>query len=163
MKYIMKYIKITKPDINNGTGCRVTLWIPGCSHNCPGCHNAWTTNYNIGKKFDDDAKQLISNELSKSYISGITISGGDPLDQSEEFLKELEEYLTEIRNKFPDKNIWIYTGYYYKDLNEAQLRVVRLCDKLVDGPFIKSLADPSLPFRGSSNQSIIDINSIMSK
>ena len=151
----MRYIKITKPDINNGTGCRVTLWLPGCTHKCPGCHNAWTANYNIGKEFDKNAKQLIFNELSKSYIAGITISGGDPLDQPKEILDELGKFLKEVNERFPDKNVWIYTGYYYKDLNDDQLRVLEYCDVLVDGPFINSLADPALAFRGSSNQSII--------
>lgn len=159
----MRYIKITKPDINNGTGCRVTLWIPGCTHECSGCHNAWTANYNIGKEFDDNAKQLIFNELSKPHIAGLTISGGDPLDQSKKILEELGTFLEEVNKKFPDKNIWIYTGYYYEDLNTEQLGVLKHCDVLVDGPFIKFLANPTLAFRGSSNQSIIDLHKSIEK
>lgn len=153
----MKYINITHPDINNGTGCRVTLWIPGCTHNCPGCHNAWTANYDIGKEFDNDAKELIYNELSKPYIDGLTISGGDPLDQNLGTLADLREFLVKIKDRFPTKTIWLYTGYYLDDLNDWQLEVVDLCDVIVDGPFIKDLADGSLAFRGSSNQKIIHL------
>lgn len=153
----MKYINITHPDINNGTGCRVTLWIPGCTHNCPGCHNAWTANYDIGKEFDNDAKELIYKELSKPYIDGLTISGGDPLDQNLGTLSDLKEFLVTIKDKFPSKTIWLYTGYYLDDLNDWQLEVVDLCDVIVDGPFIKRLADGSLAFRGSSNQKIIKL------
>lgn len=153
----MKYINITHPDINNGTGCRVTLWIPGCTHNCPGCHNAWTSHYNIGKEFDENAKELIYNELSKPYIDGLTISGGDPLDQNLGTLADLREFLVTIKDRFPTKTIWLYTGYYLDDLNDWQLEVVNLCDVIVDGPFIKELADKSLAFRGSSNQKIIHL------
>ena len=153
----MKYINITHPDINNGTGCRVTLWIPECTHNCPGCHNAWTANYDIGKEFDNDAKELIYKELSKPYIDGLTISGGDPLDQNLGTLADLREFLVKIKDRFPTKTIWLYTGYYLDDLNDWQLEVVDLCDVIVDGPFIKDLADGSLAFRGSSNQKIIHL------
>lgn len=153
----MKYINITHPDINNGTGCRVTLWIPGCTHNCPGCHNAWTANYDIGKEFDNDAKELIYKELYKPYIDGLTISGGDPLDQNLGTLSDLREFLVTIKDRFPTKTIWLYTGYYLDDLNDWQLEVVDLCDVIVDGPFIKELADKSLAFRGSSNQKIIHL------
>lgn len=154
----MRYITITHPDINNGTGCRVTLWIPGCTHNCPGCHNAWTACYNIGQIFDQNAKDLIFKELSKDYIAGLTVSGGDPLDQSFEVLEELKEFLVEVKEKFPSKNIWLYTGFYLDDLSPSQLDVVNICDVVVDGPFIKSQADPSLAFRGSNNQTIYKIN-----
>lgn len=156
----LKYLKITSPDVNNGTGCRVTLWIPGCTHKCPFCHNSWTADYNIGKPLDDTAKSLIFNILSKPYIAGLTISGGDPLDQSDVVLHELSKFLSDVKNKFPEKNIWMYTGYYYNDLKTNQLNVLKYCDVLVDGPFIKDLADPSLPFRGSSNQSIIYLTNL---
>ena len=134
----MKYLKITSPDINNGTGCRVTLWLPGCTHKCPGCHNAWTADYNIGKDFDDKAKCEIYNILNKSYISGITISGGDPLDQNETILEELKLFLCELKEKYPTKSIWIYTGYKYNDLNANQLAVLAYCKKHVSYPEIKA-------------------------
>ena len=156
----MKYLKITSPDINNGTCCRVTLWLPGCTHKCPGCHNAWTADYNIGKDFDDKAKCEIYNILNKSYISGITISGGDPLDQNETILEELKLFLCELKEKYPTKSIWIYTGYKYNDLNTNQLAVLAYCDVLVDGPYIRELNDPSLAFRGSSNQDIIILSNL---
>lgn len=153
----MKYINITHPDINNGLGCRVTLWIPGCSHNCPGCHNKWTHNYEQGYDFDDKTKEELFNLLSKSYIKGLTISGGDPLDQTKYILGELSQLLSEINNRFPTKDIWVYTGCTYEHLNEDQLNVLKHCDVLVDGPYMESLRDTSLPFRGSSNQRIINL------
>ena len=85
----MKYLKITSPDIENGPGCRVTLWIPGCTHKCPGCHNAWTADYNQGKVFDEDAYNELKSILDKPYIKGLTISGGDPMDQDDQTLIDL--------------------------------------------------------------------------
>ena len=156
----MKYINITHPDINNGNGCRVTLWIPGCTHKCPGCHNEWTQNYNKGIEFNQSAKDLIFKLLSKDYIAGLTLSGGDPLDQSIDVLNELEELTREIKQKFPNKDIWVYTGCIYEELSDNQLRVLKNCDILVDGPYVQSLRDVTLPFRGSSNQRIIELKNI---
>lgn len=154
----LKYLKITTPDINNGTGCRVTLWLPGCTHNCPGCHNKWTHNYNQGKKFTPEVEFYLYYELYKPYIAGLTISGGDPLDQNEEVLSELIEFLKRFRDIFKDsKDIWIYTGYEIEKLNKKQLEVLKYCDILVDGEYIEELRDISLAFRGSSNQRIIDL------
>lgn len=154
----MKYLKITTPDINNGTGCRVTLWLPGCTHGCIGCHNEWTRNYNQGREFSPEVEFSLYFEIYKDYIAGLTLSGGDPLDQKEETLKELLEFVKRFKSIFKDsKNIWVYTGYKIEDLDDLQLEILRHCDVLVDGRFEKDLKDTTLAFRGSSNQRIIDL------
>lgn len=153
----MKYLKITSPDIENGPGCRVTLWIPGCTHKCPGCHNAWTADYNQGQEFTQDTFNELYSILDKPYIKGLTISGGDPLDQNDEVLTDLCQLVFDIKEKFPDKDIWLYTGYMIEQLKGIQLDILHYVDVLVDGPFIQEWKDTTLPFRGSSNQRIINI------
>ena len=153
----MKLLNITYPDINNGPGCRVTIWLPGCTHRCPGCHNAWTAEYDQGYPFDDKARSELFDILDKDYISGLTVSGGDPLDQSDEILGDLAGLLSEVKERYPDKTIWLYTGYTLDTLHDMQLDVLEHCDVLVDGPYIEALRDPSLAFRGSSNQHIIHL------
>lgn len=153
----MKYLKITSPDIENGPGCRVTLWIPGCTHKCPGCHNAWTADYNLGLEFTQDDFDGLCLMLSKPYIKGLTISGGDPLDQNDEVLADLCQLVFDIKEKFPDKDIWLYTGYMIEQLKGIQLDILHYVDVLVDGPFIQDWKDTTLPFRGSWNQRIIDL------
>lgn len=156
----MNYISITSPDINNGTGCRVTLWIAGCSHNCPGCHNPETHDYKAGRVFDEKAERSLFEKLSKPYIKGLTVSGGDPLDQSQEVLSQLKGILKKVREKFPEKDVWMYTGFEYEELDRNQLDVLQYVDTLVDGPFKQKLRDITLPFRGSSNQRIINIKDL---
>ena len=157
----MNYCGITAPDIANGTGCRVVLWISGCNHKCKGCHNPETWDYKYGKKFDEDAKNIIYQWLSKPYIKGLTISGGDPLDRSNDELLEILDLCIYVKTNFPDKDIWIYSGFTYEQLLEISntniLNILLQSDYLVDGPFIKELRDLSIPFRGSTNQRIIDL------
>ncbi len=157
----MNYCGITAPDIANGTGCRVVLWISGCNHKCKGCHNPETWDYKYGKKFDEDAKNIIYQWLSKPYIKGLTISGGDPLDRSNDELLEILDLCIYVKTNFPDKDIWIYSGFTYEQLLETSntniLNILLQSDYLVDGPFIKELRDLSIPFRGSTNQRIIDL------
>lgn len=156
----MYYSGITVPDIANGIGCRVVLWISGCNHKCVGCHNKETWNYNHGKLFNDDTKKILYKWLDKSYIKGLTLSGGDPLDRNNGELLEVLNLCKEIKEKYPNKDIWIYTGYTFEELNELQREVLNYCDILVDGPYMEKLRDLSLPFRGSSNQRIINLKEI---
>ncbi len=153
----MRYIGVTSPDINNGTGCRVTVWVAGCSHCCKGCHNPSTWNYNQG---ETDIWDKLSEALSKPYIFGVTFSGGDPLAQDERSLIELSNLIDRIKEEFPDKDIWLYTGDVYEEAIEHYMkkRIIDKCDVLVEGPFKLYLRDTSLAFRGSSNQRIILIN-----
>jgi anaerobic ribonucleoside-triphosphate reductase activating protein len=154
----MKYLKITSPDIENGPGCRVTLWIPGCTHKCPGCHNAWTADYNQGKEFTTDDFEYLKSILDKPYIKGLTISGGDPLDQDDQTLIDLIQLCFDISLEYPTKDIWLYTGYYKEDLKCKQLELLNYIDVLVDGPFEMDKRDITLPFRGSTNQRIIKLH-----
>lgn len=164
----MKYCGITAPDIANGTGCRVVLWISGCSHHCKGCHNQETWDYSFGKDFDDNAISEIMKWLDKPFISGITISGGDPLDRDINDLQQLFDLCKMIKDKYPEKTIWIYTGYTFEhfftnvdDRKQMCQQILSLCDTLVDGPYIEDLRDLSIPFRGSTNQRIIDLKLTM--
>jgi len=154
----MNYVKVTSPDVNNGVGNRVTLWVSGCTHNCKGCHNKWLQDYTKGKPLSE-AKDKIYEALSHSYIKGLTVSGGDPLDQDNESLKELYNLLSEIRKDFPDKDIWLFSGFTFDDIAEnldhqEKKNILDIIDYFVDGKFVAELKDVRLPFRGSSNQKI---------
>jgi anaerobic ribonucleoside-triphosphate reductase activating protein len=151
----MKYSEITYPDVNNGEGCRVTLFVSGCSHRCKGCHNPETWNFDFGKDFNDDVKIRLFDIVSKPYIKGLTLSGGDPLDSYDDVL----ELVKEFRNRFGEtKDIWVYTGYVIDDLlNLNKEEILEYIDVLVDGEYIEEQRDVSLAFRGSKNQRIIKI------
>lgn len=153
----MRYINVTSPDINNGTGCRVTVWVAGCSHCCKGCHNPQTWDYNQGV---EDVWDELMEKLSLPYIKGVTFSGGDPLSQSDANLKQLLMLIGRIKTMFPEKDIWLFTGDVYEEAIQNPLKsaIINECDVLVDGPFKLYLRDTSLAFRGSSNQRIILIN-----
>lgn len=137
----------------NGDGLRVVLWVAGCEHKCKGCHNPQTWDINGGIEFDDAAKQEIFDELSKSYVSGITFSGGDPLHTLNR--STVCELILEIKDKFPDKTIWLYTGYSWDDI--CSLPFIRYVDVLVDGKYKEVLRNTQLCWRGSSNQEVIDV------
>jgi anaerobic ribonucleoside-triphosphate reductase activating protein len=154
----MRYLDITAPDISNGTGCRVTLWISGCLHKCPGCHNPSTWSYDNGKIVDEECYQQIAYWLSKPFIKGLTLSGGDPLANSSIVMEDLKKFVKRIKEEFPEKDIWVYTGYVFEELRQDQKDVLKFCDVLVDGPYKEELRDLTLPFRGSSNQRIIDLH-----
>ena len=151
----MKYSEITYPDVNNGEGCRVTLFVSGCSHRCKGCHNPETWNFDFGKDFNDDVKVRLFDIVSKPYIKGLTLSGGDPLDSYDDVLDLVKEF----RNRFGEtKDIWVYTGYVIDDLlNLNKDEILDYIDVLVDGEYIEEQRDVSLAFRGSKNQRIIKI------
>lgn len=156
----MKVLTITTPDIENGLGYRVTIWFAGCPHHCPGCHNKHTWDYNQGTNlFDKNVLNKIYEEVDKPYIKGITLSGGDPLGQSDESLNILLTFLKKFKEMFPDKDIWIYSGDTYENLLKHPIKnkILNECNVLVDGPFIESLYKPNLSFRGSSNQRIINL------
>ncbi len=149
----MRYHNITKDDMLNGDGLRVVLWVSGCSHCCDGCQNPLTWDVNGGLLFDDAAKQEIFEQLDKSYISGITFSGGDPLHPSNAL--EVRQLAKEIKEKYPDKTIWLYTGSVWEDI--ARSPIMQYIDVLVDGEFVKEQFDPKLHWKGSANQRVIDV------
>jgi len=153
---MLRILDITAPDINNGNGIRVTLWVAGCKHYCKGCHNQWTWNFDQGKYFDKEIIDKLSEWLSRDYVQGLTISGGDPLCGDEDGLYALKQLIYWVRDKYPTKDIWMYTGFVYEELEGLQKEVAELCDVLVDGPYKEELRDIAhCPFRGSTNQRII--------
>lgn len=149
----MRYAKIEKNSVSNGSGIRVVLWCQGCSLECPGCHNQSTWDFNEGSMFDVKAIQTICEELEKPYVAGITLSGGHPLEPNNiEVCTSLCRYL---KRRFPEKTVWLYTGWLWENIN--QLDIMNYTDVLVEGPYIQSLRDISLPYCGSSNQRVIDV------
>lgn len=149
----MRYHNITKDDMLNGDGLRVVLWVSGCSHCCRECQNPITWDPNGGLLFDEGAKREIFTELGRDYISGITFSGGDPLYFSNR--PDVLRLAKEIKRKFPEKTIWMYTGFVWETI-EA-LEVLEYVDVLVDGEFQVEKKDTRLYWRGSANQRVIDI------
>lgn len=163
----MNYIKISKEDITNGLGLRVVLWVSGCEIHCKNCQNSQTWNKDNGTLFDKKAKEEIFTELSKDYISGLTLSGGHPLEDYN--LETVYLLLKEVKEKFPQKNIWLYTGYTWEqifpevvtdnfDVNRVyRQEIVKMCDVLIDGPYVEEQRDITLKWRGSKNQRVIDV------
>lgn len=152
--------------MNNGEGLRVVLWLSGCSHKCKGCQNPQTWDVNSGIPFDESAKEELFRELDKDYISGLTLTGGDPLHETN--LDGVLNLVNEIRLLRPQKTIWLYTGFTWEDILDEDYKflemhdalrqaIVSQCDVLVDGQYINSERDITLPYRGSKNQRIIDI------
>lgn len=150
----MNYHNITKTDMLNGDGLRVVLWLAGCNHRCQDCQNPETWDEFGGLAFDDLAKKEIFEELDKDYVKGITFSGGDPLFPQNR--KEVGELAQEIHKLYPNKDIWLYTGYTYEQIKNWEY--LKYIDVLVDGPFIPAMKELGLKWVGSSNQRVIDID-----
>ena len=161
----MNYMMIRTDDMLNGEGLRVVLFCTACDHCCKNCHNPETWQASNGKFFDDNAKLQIFNELEKEYISGLTISGGDPLNINN--LKDVCNLCEEVKEKYPDKTIWLYTGFTWEDIIEeinawhqdelTLSQIIKNIDVLVDGKFVQELADVKYPWAGSTNQKVIDV------
>lgn len=167
----MNYHNITYPDMNNGDGLRVVLWLSACSHHCYNCQNPQTWDVNSGIPFDEKAKDELFRELNKDYISGITFSGGDPLHENN--LDGVLKLINEFRLSFPKKTIWLYSGFTWKEIMyphleppynlqksqmlEKRKNILLKCDVFVDGRYIDSQRDITLPWRGSKNQRVIDV------
>ena len=153
----MNYEKIDKCSVSNGLGVRTVLWISGCNIHCKNCHNQSTWDFNSGIPFTDDTMQEILYDLSKPYIKGLTLSGGHPLDPHN--APKVLEIVKRVKMVFPNKDIWIYSGYVWEDIikDNTLKEILKCTDVLVDGAYIDELRDISLAFRGSSNQRIIDV------
>ncbi len=149
----MRYHNITKDDMLNGSGLRVVLWLSGCDHCCKGCQNPITWDPDGGLLFDEKAKQEIFDQLDKSYIEGITFSGGDPLHSANRL--DVRNFIAEIREKYPNKTVWLYTGSEWKDIWHYPM--MKNIDVVVDGEFVLDLKDVKLLWKGSSNQRVIDV------
>ena len=149
----MNYLTITHNDMLNGDGLRVVLWVSGCSLHCEDCQNKYSWNFNEGILFDERAKEEIFSELKKDYISGITITGGHPLEKQN--IEEIEKLCKEIKINFPNKTIWLYTGFVFEEIKNYP--ILKYIDVLIDGRYEKELRDISLKWRGSQNQRVIDV------
>lgn len=149
----MRYHNITKDDMLNGDGLRAVLWVAGCSHGCKGCQNPITWDPDGGIPFDEEAKRELFEALAPSYISGITFSGGDPLHERNR--EETGILIGEIREAFPEKTIWVYTGYLWEEI--CDLPFMKDVDVLVDGRFLEEQKDVTLHWKGSPNQRVIDV------
>ena len=148
----MNYSKIKKYDISNGCGIRTSVFFTGCDFHCPGCFNPELWDRNSGNEFTEDTKMTIFNLLSDENCDGLSVLGGEPLIQGEELLL----FLREVRENFPHKDIWLWTGYEISklDKNSIQWKIINECDYVTDGLFKEELAGRKLRFRGSSNQII---------
>lgn len=153
----MNYCQCRKADIANGQGFRVSLFVSGCARNCKGCFNKEAQDPAFGKPFDEEAKQKIFNELSHEWCKGLSILGGEPLSKLSDNRKQVILLAKEVKEKFPTKDIWIWSGYLLDEIqtNDSMKDILKYIDVLVDGPFIEEQKDLSIPFRGSNNQRIL--------
>ena len=149
----MRYHNITKDDMLNGEGLRSVLWVAGCTHHCKNCHNPITWDINGGIPFDEDAKQELFESLDFDYVSGLTFSGGDPLHPQNR--EEVFKLAKEVKEKFPNKTVWVYSGFLWDDFkNNPNMKYF---DVFCDGEFVEELKDVRIPWVGSSNQRVIDV------
>lgn len=159
----MNYADIKRVDVANGEGVRVSVFVSGCNHHCKGCFNQCAWDFNYGNKFTEQEIDKVINYLDHDYISGLSLLGGEPLEpQNQEGLLPL---VKKVKEKFPNKNIWCYTGFdFEKDVvgrmakeNKTSNELLKYLDVVVDGKFEQDKKDLKLRFRGSSNQRIIDV------
>ena len=159
----MHYGEIKNRDIANGPGIRVTLFVSGCTNHCKNCFQPQTWDFEYGQPFTDETEEYISELLDSDYIAGLTILGGEPFEPSNQ--RSLCPFLKKIRERYPDKDIWMFSGFTLEELIkhgshpncEVTEDILRLIDVLVDGRFVEELKDITLRFRGSSNQRLIDM------
>ncbi len=159
----MYYGEIKKTDIANGEGVRVSLFVSGCTHRCEGCFNPETWNFCYGREFTQETEKELLNALSPDFINGLTLLGGEPFEPQNQ--RALVPFLKKVREQYPHKNIWCYTGYLFDEelLKDSRARcevtdeVLSMIDVLVDGEFRQELKNITLKFRGSENQRIINV------
>lgn len=159
----MHYATIKECDVANGPGVRVSLFVSGCNHHCKGCFNEIAWNFNYGCEFTEETVNKVLKDLDKDYIEGLSLLGGEPLEHTNQ--KGLLPLIKKVKEKYPNKSIWCYTGFdfekdvmgnMYKNWEETK-ELVNNIDVIVDGKFEQELKNPSLKFRGSSNQRLIDV------
>lgn len=159
----MNYAEIKNCDIANGEGVRVSLFVSGCRRHCKGCFNQVAWDFSYGKSFDQEVQDRLLKMLAPDYIAGLTLLGGDPFEPENQ--RGLYPFVKRVKEEFPKKNVWCFTGYTFEkgtlEEKEVQTEVTKkllsLIDVLVDGPFEEDKKDIRLRFRGSSNQRIIDV------
>ncbi len=158
----MNYGNIKKTDIADGPGVRVSLFVSGCTHHCRECFQSETWDFSYGEKFTDVTVQELLDALKPSFIRGLTVLGGEPWEPDNQ--RALIPFIRKVRDEFPDKDIWMYSGFTYEELRDGSRarcevtdELLSMIDVLVDGEFVLEKKDISLAFRGSSNQRIIDL------
>ena len=151
----MRYASIRSMDISNGSGIGVAAFVQGCHMHCTGCFNQETWDFNGGKEWTEEIENNFLDMIDKPYITRVSILGGEPL--ANENCKDVYNLCKRIKQEFPNKKIWIYTGYIYEDLSDNQLKPVYISDVLVDGSYIESQKDMTLHYKGSKNQRVISI------
>ena len=165
----MNYATIKPRDIANGPGVRVSLFVSGCTHRCPGCFNEEAWDFDYGQPFDQSTIDEILELLQPDYVQGLTLLGGEPFDPRNQ--PAIVELLRQIKAKYPNKSIWAFTGYLFdRDILPGRLgdptitrEYLSYLDVLVDGPFIQSRKNLTLRFRGSDNQRLIDVPESLSR
>lgn len=165
----MNYATIKTNDVANGEGVRVSLFVSGCTHRCEGCFNREAWDFNYGQRFGDEQIDFILNALDKPHIRGLSLLGGEPFEPQNQ--PELLKLLRCFRQRFPEKDVWCYSGYDFEDdiltlkLGDPDItkEMLSYIDILVDGRFIKELKNLNLRFKGSSNQRIIDVKKSLEK
>ena len=161
----MNYATIKWTDIANGEGVRISLFVSGCTHRCKNCFNEIAWDFNYGEPFTEAIEEKILNELGSSFIAGLSLLGGEPLEPQNQ--QALLPFIKKVRERYPQKTIWCYTGFVF-DETDGSLRekhkntsytqeLISLFDVLVDGPFVEELKNIRLKFRGSENQRVIDV------
>ena len=159
----MNYATIKPRDIANGPGVRVSLFVSGCTHRCPGCFNSEAWDFDYGQPFDQAVIDRILSDLSPSFVKGLTLLGGEPFEPRNQ--GPIVDLLRQIKAKYPEKSIWAFSGYLFdRDILPGRLgdpeitrEYLGYLDVLVDGPFIEAQKNLSLRFRGSANQRLIDV------
>lgn len=160
----MNYANIKKTDIADGLGVRVSLFVSGCRNHCKGCFNLEAQDFSFGKPFTKETEDEILLALKPSHIAGLTVLGGEPFEEENQAV--LAPFLQRVKETYPEKNIWCYTGYIFeRDILSENGRkhtahtkkMLSLIDVLVDGPFIEEQKDLTLDFRGSKNQRILHL------
>ena len=159
----MNYADIKKVDVANGPGVRVSLFVSGCTHRCPGCFNEEAWDFGYGRPFTGEEEERILDALAPEYIKGLSLLGGEPFEPDNQ--RSLLPFLRRVKERFPNKEIWCYSGYtldgeLWKDSRarcECTDEMLSLLDVLVDGPFVEAEKDLNLRFRGSANQRILDV------
>jgi anaerobic ribonucleoside-triphosphate reductase activating protein len=157
----MNYHNITHDDMNNGDGLRVVLWVAGCDHHCKDCQNPITWNPDDGLPFTVKDVDEIFKELGKDYVAGITFSGGDPLHPANRV--DVLHLMYEVKSHFPNKTIWVYTGYTWDEIvqDKSLWEMMTPIDVLVDGKFMTELKQVTYPWAGSTNQRVINVQSTL--
>jgi len=160
----MNYGEIYYCDIANGIGCRTSLFVSGCTHHCKGCFNECTWDFNYGQPYTKEVEDKIIESINHSYISGLSILGGEPMEISNQ--KEIRKLIERVKKEVPEATIWIYSGYTWEELNDSENKrchsedteyILNNINVLVDGEFKLEEKDIKLKFKGSRNQRIINV------